>query len=120
MLIKVKVHTLAPRVPRSYNRRNIPRPNENQESPMASCSTSVINSSSKEHVDLLGDTKDEVEEWSQDHDDQHVYDETRPFAVHDLAQQHVSPRNSSNPSPTLVAFALSSAFHNNIDNLMKQ
>jgi hypothetical protein len=28
-LIEVRVHTLALRVPRSYNTRNIPRPNEN-------------------------------------------------------------------------------------------
>jgi hypothetical protein len=31
---------------------------------MASCSTNVIGSSSRENVDFLGDTKDEVEEWS--------------------------------------------------------
>jgi hypothetical protein len=37
MLIEVGVHTLAPRVPRSYNERNTPRPNENRESRMASC-----------------------------------------------------------------------------------
>jgi len=87
------------RLSRSYNTRNTPRPNENYESPMASCSTSAICSRSKEHVDFLGDTKDEVEEWSQDHDDQHLYDETRPFAVHELVQQHVPPINSCNPSP---------------------
>jgi hypothetical protein len=69
MLIEVRTFTLAPKVPRSYNTRNIPRPNENQKSPMASCSTSVTINSSREHVDHLGDTKDEVEEWSEDHDD---------------------------------------------------
>jgi hypothetical protein len=58
-----------------------------------------------------------VEEWSQDHDDQHVYDETRPFVVHELAQQHVPPRNSFNPSLTLVAFASIFAFDNNIYNV---
>jgi hypothetical protein len=67
-------------------------------------------------VDLLGDIEDEVEEWSQDHDDQHVYDETRPFAVHELARQHVPPRNFSNPSLTLVAFASKFSSHNNIYN----
>jgi len=51
-----------PRLPRSYNTRNTPRPNENYEYPMASCSTSAIGSRSKEHVNFLGDTKDEVEE----------------------------------------------------------
>ncbi len=29
MLIEIRAHTLAPRVPRSYNTRNIPKPNEN-------------------------------------------------------------------------------------------
>jgi hypothetical protein len=33
-----------------------------------SCSTSAIGSSSGEHVDHLGDTKDEMQEWSQDHE----------------------------------------------------
>jgi len=56
MLIEVRSHTLAPRVPRSYNTRNIPRPNENRKPHMASCYVSVIGSSSREHVDLLGDT----------------------------------------------------------------
>jgi hypothetical protein len=64
MSIEVGVHTLAPRVLRSYNKRDTLRPNENRESPMASCSTSVIGSSSREHVDFLSDTKDEMEEWS--------------------------------------------------------
>ncbi len=119
MSIEVRVHTLAPRIPRSYNKKNTPRPNENRESPMASSSTNAIGSSSRGHVDLLGDAKDEMEEWSQDHDDQHVYDEMRPFVVHELASQHISPRKSSNPSLTLVAFAWSFVFHNNIDNVLK-
>ncbi len=58
MSVKIRFHTLAPRVQRSYNTRNTPKPNENQKSLMASCSTSVISNSSKEHVDLLGDIKD--------------------------------------------------------------
>jgi len=58
MSTKIKIHTLAPRVQRSYNTRNTPRPNENQKSPTASCSTSVIGNTSREHVDLLGDIED--------------------------------------------------------------
>jgi hypothetical protein len=64
MSIEVRTFTLAPKVPRPYSTINIPRPNGNQKSPMASCSTSVMSNSSREHVDLLGDTEDEVEEWS--------------------------------------------------------
>ncbi len=52
---------------------------------MASCSISVVNNNSKEHVDLLGDTKNEIDEWSHDYDDHHVSNETRPFEEHELA-----------------------------------
>ncbi len=82
---------------------------------MASCSTSAIGSS-REHVYFLGDTKNEVEEWSQDHDDQHVFDETWPLTVHELARQHVPPKNFCNPSLTLIAFASCFSLHNNIYN----
>jgi hypothetical protein len=41
---------------------------------------------------------------------QYVFDETKPFAIHELAQ-HVPPKNSSNPSPIVVAFASNFAFH---------